>query len=71
MSPRVFIEPCYVDEPSCESKGVLYSGLAPGQVGLWQINVAVPMSAVPGAGRQVIVFYRNIPSNAVTIAVKQ
>ena len=70
-APRVFIEPCYVDEPTCGSKGVLYSGLAPGQVGLWQINVEVPMSTVPGAARQVLVSYRNIFSNAVTIAVKQ
>lgn len=70
-TPRVFIEPCYVDEPSCESAGVLYSGLAPGQVGLWQINVEVPKAAAPGPALPVVVFYRNIPSNPVTIAVKE
>ncbi len=48
QTPQVFINSGYV-APS----DVLYSGLAPGFAGLWQINVKIPSDVPPGA---VIVF---------------
>jgi uncharacterized protein (TIGR03437 family) len=48
QTPQVFINAGYV-----ASQDVLYSGLAPGFVGLWQINVKIPSNVPPGA---VIVF---------------
>jgi uncharacterized protein (TIGR03437 family) len=47
-TPQVFINSGYVSPGD-----VLYSGLAPGFVGLWQINVKIPSDVPPGA---VIVF---------------
>jgi uncharacterized protein (TIGR03437 family) len=48
QTPQVFINSGYVSPGD-----VLYSGLAPGFVGLWQINVKIPSDAPPGT---VIVF---------------
>jgi uncharacterized protein (TIGR03437 family) len=48
QTPQVFINAGYV-----ASQDVLYSGLAPVFVGLWQINVKIPSNVPPGA---VIVF---------------
>lgn len=48
QTPQVFINSGYVAPAD-----VLYSGLAPGFVGLWQINVKIPSDVPPGA---VIVF---------------
>ena len=58
---------------------ILFSGLAPCCVGLWQINVRVPMTVPPANNILVVVQYRDIPSNnpsspsqiRTTIAVKQ
>jgi uncharacterized protein (TIGR03437 family) len=47
-NPRVFINSDFVPDSD-----VQFSGLAPGYVGLWQINVKVPANAPPG---DVIVF---------------
>ncbi len=41
---------------------VQYSGLAPGFVGLWQINIQIPSNAAPGATTVVVLFKGN-PSN--------
>ncbi|MDX2268084.1 MAG: hypothetical protein NW208_08250 [Bryobacter sp.] len=58
------------------SENVLFSGLAPGFVGLWQINVRVPETVPPGNNVPVIVFQNSQPNlagsgNIVTIAVSQ
>jgi uncharacterized protein (TIGR03437 family) len=42
---------------------ILYSGLAPGLVGVWQINVRVPMSVPPSSNIEVVVTANSIPSN--------
>jgi uncharacterized protein (TIGR03437 family) len=48
---------------------VQFSGLAPGFIGLWQINVYVPAGL--GTGAVVVdVYIDGSPSNRVTIAVK-
>lgn len=53
---------------------VLYSGLAPGFVGLWQLNVRVPLTTPPGNQIPVVVLLNSQPNllgAAITIAVKQ
>ena len=66
-TPRVLIGTRFAD--------VLYSGLAPGFVGLWQVNVRVPKETAPGPSVPVAILYRDILSDFVgrirtTIAVK-
>ncbi|MEP7272568.1 MAG: choice-of-anchor V domain-containing protein [Acidobacteriota bacterium] len=48
---------------------VYFSGLAPGFVGLWQINVQVPADAPSGAAVEVLMTFGGRSSNRVTIAV--
>jgi len=54
---------------------VLYSGLAPGFVGLWQLNVKIPDTVPPGNNISVLVLLRSVPSQSppvnTVIAVKQ
>jgi uncharacterized protein (TIGR03437 family) len=47
-----------------------YSGLAPGYVGLYQVNAQVPMSVSPGNAVPVVISVQSSTSNTVTIAVK-
>jgi uncharacterized protein (TIGR03437 family) len=47
-----------------------YSGLAPGFVGLYQVNAKVPMSVSPGNAVAVIMSVGTSVSNTVTIAVQ-
>jgi len=56
--PRVIIGSSFVPDANVE-----YSGLAPGFVGVWQINVRVPMTVPPGSATDVVVTLRSIPSN--------
>ncbi len=56
--PRIIIGSNFVDD-----KDILYSGLAPGLVGVWQINVRVPMSVPPGSATDLVVVMGSIPSN--------
>jgi uncharacterized protein (TIGR03437 family) len=63
LAPRVFI--------GSEEAAVEYSGLAPGYVGLWQINARVPdVAAITGQVPVVIVAPGGCASNAVTIWVE-
>jgi uncharacterized protein (TIGR03437 family) len=48
---------------------VLFSGLAPGYAGLWQINALVPSNAPPGDDLPVLVTLGAASSNTVTMAV--
>ena len=74
VKPRVFVG---TDELSGDD--VLYSGLAPGFVGLWQLNIRIPDKVLPGPTVQVAVIVNNIPSTqssngqviVTTISVKQ
>jgi uncharacterized protein (TIGR03437 family) len=52
-----------------KSAPVLFSGLAPGWVGLWQINVAVPPDA-PVGGAVPLIVNQGITSNALPITVE-
>lgn len=68
--PRVFMGTRFVDDAN-----VVYSGLAPGQVGVWQIDVKVPDFVAPSPLVQVVVQLRSVsssqPPQVTTIAVKQ
>jgi uncharacterized protein (TIGR03437 family) len=48
---------------------VIFSGLAPGFVGLYQVNVQVPVGAPIGPDIPVVVTIGGVPSNTATIAV--
>jgi len=68
--PRVVIGTDYVPDSN-----VLFSGLAPQLVGVWQINVRIPSSVAPGNAVAVTVSYRSqFSSDATrrtTISVRQ
>ena len=49
---------------------IQYTGLAPGYIGLWQINVTVPQGIVTGSAVPVKVVIDGIQSNLATIAVR-
>ena len=49
---------------------LIYSGLAPGLVGLYQLNVQVPAGVAAGDAVEVVVTVGGNASNPVTIAVK-
>jgi uncharacterized protein (TIGR03437 family) len=66
---------CLNNQPSmCVAIGssfgdVKYSGLAPGFIGLWQINVVIP-TGTPAGTVPMRVVISGTPSNSVTIAVR-
>ena len=56
---------------------VSYSGLAPGLVGVWQLNILIPQSAQTGGSVSIRIFQNSIPSvdsgsstGPTTIAIK-
>jgi len=49
---------------------VQFSGMAPGFVGLWQINAVVPQSVTPGFAVPLVISAGGATSNTVTIAVQ-
>jgi uncharacterized protein (TIGR03437 family) len=49
---------------------VLFSGLAPGSVGEYQVNALVPAGSAKGSAVQVVIAIGGATSNAVTIAVQ-
>jgi len=49
---------------------VLYSGLAPGLVGLYQVNVQVPANAPTGSAVNLAITVGSLTSNTVTVAVQ-
>lgn len=72
--PRVIINADFVPE-----EDIQFSGLAPGFVGLWQINIKIPLIVPPSESILVVVVHKSIPSNndrnpigsRTTIAVKE
>jgi uncharacterized protein (TIGR03437 family) len=67
---------CLTVQPSvCVAIGstfgeVTFSGLAPGFVGLWQINVKIPEGAITGDAVPVRAVIRGVPSNQTTLAIQ-
>jgi uncharacterized protein (TIGR03437 family) len=52
------------------SEAASFSGMAPGFVGLWQINAEVPAAVTPGSAVPLSVNIGGVQSNTVTIAVQ-
>lgn len=46
-----------------------FSGLSPGAVSLWQVNVAVPAGATPGDSVPLQILHQGVTSNSAVIAV--
>jgi uncharacterized protein (TIGR03437 family) len=67
---------CATSQPSmCVAIGtsfgeIQYSGLAPGYIGLWQINVKIPNDVTPGNSVPIRVVINGALSNTVTVAVQ-
>jgi uncharacterized protein (TIGR03437 family) len=53
-----------------QSSNVSFSGLAPGFVGLYQVNAEVPAGVQPGLAVPVTLTIGGVTSNITTIAVK-
>jgi uncharacterized protein (TIGR03437 family) len=49
---------------------VQFAGLAPGFVGLYQVNVVVPPGVEPGLAVELLLIQNGVPSNPVTLAVQ-
>lgn len=56
--PRIVMGSDFVPD-----ENILYSGLAPGLVGVWQLNVRVPANVAPNAAVDVVVQLRSVNSN--------
>lgn len=67
---------CLTSQPSvCVAIGssfgdIQFSGLAPGFVGLWQLNVRVPEDSPSGAAVPVRAIINGAPSNIVTVSIR-
>ena len=67
---------CATSQPSmCVAIGasfgdIKFSGLAPGYIGLWQINVKIPSDVTPGNAVPIRVVINGALSNTVTVAVQ-
>ncbi len=53
-----------------QSAPVSFAGLAPGFVGLYQVNAQVPQSVTPGSAVSLSISVNGVASNSVTIAVQ-
>jgi uncharacterized protein (TIGR03437 family) len=49
---------------------VAFSGLAPGMVGVWQINAVIPVDAATGPEVSVVVIHGGMVSNQLSVAVE-
>jgi uncharacterized protein (TIGR03437 family) len=63
-----------INTPTVEFGGVpgkvLFAGLAPGLIGIYQVNVQLPLNAPAGSSVPVVLKAGSIASNTVTIAVQ-
>jgi uncharacterized protein (TIGR03437 family) len=51
------------------TENAIFAGLAPGYVGLYQVNALVPASVAAGSAVNVSIAMGGVTSNTVTIAV--
>ena len=67
---------CLNNQPSvCVAIGstfgdIQFSGLAPGLVGIWQVNVKIPVNALTGNAVPVRALINGVPSNIISVAIK-
>ena len=54
----------------CQPAAVQFAGLAPGFVGLYQVNVVVPAGVQPGSEVELTLTQNDVPSNTVTVATR-
>ncbi len=53
-----------------QSAPVQFAGLAPGFVGLYQVNVQIPAGVTPGSAVTLVLTQNGVPSNTVTLAIR-
>jgi uncharacterized protein (TIGR03437 family) len=80
-TPRVIMGSSYVDDSTATGEPgnhIVYSGLAAGMAGVWQVNVRIPRSVAPDKAVVVVITFKGINSNGnepqritTTIAVKE
>jgi len=49
---------------------VHFAGLAPGYVGLYQVNVQIPESVTSGPAVPLVLYQNGVPSNTVTLGIR-
>jgi len=49
---------------------VQFAGLAPGFVGLYQVNVQIPAGVPPGPAVPLVLLQNGVPSNTVSLAIR-
>ncbi|MGH9786013.1 MAG: hypothetical protein ACRD88_17720, partial [Terriglobia bacterium] len=74
-NPAPAAPPAAVTKPVTATVGgvnalVHFAGLAPGYVGLYQVNVEIPAGIQPGAETPLVLLQSGVPSNTVTLAVR-
>jgi uncharacterized protein (TIGR03437 family) len=63
LAPTVVSPQIQISTISVPPENVVYSGLAPGLIGVWQINVVVPTTVTAGTSVPVIISLSSVPSN--------
>jgi uncharacterized protein (TIGR03437 family) len=63
LAPTVVMPQVQISTVSVPTTNILYSGLAPGLIGVWQINVLVPTTVTAGQSVPVVVSLSSVPSN--------
>lgn len=69
-SPLIFTQVTPTVTIGSKNAEVTFSGLAPGFVGLWQINARIPADVTPGLALPLVVSAGGLTSNVVTVAVQ-
>jgi len=66
LNPQVLLGAVYIPDSN-----ILYSGIAPTEVGVWQINILIPATAQSGNNVPIKILMNSIPSQvSTTIAIK-
>jgi uncharacterized protein (TIGR03437 family) len=66
LTPSALDTRVFIGARTVEGQDILYSGLAPGLLGLWQVNVKVPELTAPSPTVPIILLQNNIPSQVTT-----
>ena len=56
--------------PNCDASNITYQGLSPGFAGLYQVNVAIPLDAAPGAAVPLAIQTTNGYTDLADIAIR-
>jgi uncharacterized protein (TIGR03437 family) len=62
LAPSVITPQIQISTITVPPENILYSGLAPGLIGVWQINVIVPTTVTAGGSVPVVVSLSSVPS---------